>query len=59
LVPNYGYYWEPDSDAINSLDAFETELWFKSRGDECLNCDSGQAAFINIPDALIIRVRKN
>lgn len=59
LVPNYGYYWEPDSDAINSLDAFETELWFKSRGDECLNCDSGHAAFINIPDALIIRVRKN
>ena len=37
LDPNYETYWEPDSDAINSLDRFETALWFTSRGDSWLN----------------------
>jgi SAM-dependent methyltransferase len=37
LDPNYEIYWESDSDAAVSLDRYETYLWFKSRGDECLN----------------------
>jgi SAM-dependent methyltransferase len=40
LSPNYEQYWEADSDAVNSLDRYETYLWFKSRGDLCLNCSS-------------------
>jgi SAM-dependent methyltransferase len=40
LSPNYAQYWEADSDAVNSLDRYETYLWFKSRGDLCLNCTS-------------------
>ena len=40
LSPNYEQYWEADSDAVNSLDRYETSLWFKSRGDLCLNCTS-------------------
>lgn len=40
LSPDYEQYWEPDSDAVNSLDKYETYLWFKSRGDLCLNCTS-------------------
>jgi SAM-dependent methyltransferase len=40
LRTNYAQYWEADSDAVNSLDRYETYLWFKSRGDLCLNCTS-------------------
>ena len=40
LFPNYEQYWEADADAVNSLDRYETYLWFKSRGDLCLNCAS-------------------
>ena len=41
LTPDYEHFWGPDSDAVNSLDAFEAALWYRSRGDECLNCASG------------------
>lgn len=58
LEPNYEIYWQPDSDAVNSIDAHEALLWFKSRGDECLNCGSPLESFL-IPDQpLVIRVHK-
>jgi SAM-dependent methyltransferase len=38
LTPNFDHYWMVDSDAINSIDSYETMLWFTSRGDECLSC---------------------
>ena len=38
LQPNYKDYWEADSDALNDIDRNEAMLWFRSRGDECLNC---------------------
>jgi SAM-dependent methyltransferase len=47
IQANYQEYWMPDSDAVNSLDVFETYLWFRSRGDECLNC---------LPDSEMVRV---
>jgi ubiquinone/menaquinone biosynthesis C-methylase UbiE len=53
LQPNYERYWEPDSDAVNSMDAYETSLWFESRGDRCLNCDG----LLNTGDALILQVK--
>lgn len=47
ITPNYRDYWMQDSDAVNSLDVFETYLWFRSRGDECLNC---------LPDGDMVRI---
>ena len=57
LMPNYEKYWMPDSDAVNSIDRYEAMLWFRSRGDECLNCDD--AALSIAPMPLIIRVHKS
>lgn len=57
LDANYAQYWQPDTDAVNSLDRYEMGLWFRSRGDECLNC--GRAGgLLNDETELIIRVRK-
>jgi ubiquinone/menaquinone biosynthesis C-methylase UbiE len=39
LKPNYDQYWGPDSDAAVSIDPTEAYLWFRSRGDECLERD--------------------
>ena len=57
LTPNYDHYWEPDSDAVNSLDHDETYLWFKSRGDICLNCGSEMGTFLSFGSILIFRVK--
>ena len=58
LRPNYNEYWESDSDALNVLDRYEMMSWFRSRGDQCLNCAGldGSVLMKGIP--LIIRVRK-
>lgn len=57
LEPNYEVYWQPDSDAVNSLDAVEVMTWFESRGDECLNCSA--ARLFHRQQPLVIRVRKS
>ncbi|HTX38068.1 MAG TPA: methyltransferase domain-containing protein [Bryobacteraceae bacterium] len=57
LEPNYKTYWMPDSDAVNSIDMFEMYLWFRSRGDECLNCPS-ESELMTIADIpLVFRVK--
>jgi len=56
LEPNYDQYWVADSDAVNGLDYFEMLLWFTSRGDECLNCETNPLWDAN---ELILRVHKN
>lgn len=58
LQPNYTNYWQPDSDALNSLDRQETMIWFLSRGDECLNCDQPGVNSLAGDQRLIIRVHK-
>lgn len=58
LEPNYETYWMADSDAINSIDRYETELWFLSRGDECLNCEGDMEGLASDDPVLIIRVHK-
>jgi len=56
LQPNYKEYWEPDSDAVNQIDRQEMVLWFRSRGDECLNCEG--LPLITKTHSLIIRIHK-
>jgi SAM-dependent methyltransferase len=56
LTPNYEKYWVVDSDAVNSIDSHEAMLWFRSRGDECLNCEEPSVLMGFTP--LIIRVHK-
>jgi len=58
LTPNYEKYWVPDSDAVNSIDSHEAMLWFVSRGDECLNCESPSIFLPAGSFPLIIRVHK-
>ena len=58
IEPNYKEYWEADSDAINGLDRHEMMLWFRSRGDECLNCAGRAGGILMKSDPLIIRIRK-
>ncbi len=58
LDANFTTYWEPDSDAINSLDRHEMYLWFRSRGDECLNCTGGAGSVLMTGPELVIRIRK-
>jgi ubiquinone/menaquinone biosynthesis C-methylase UbiE len=58
LEPNYRHYWMTDTDAVNSIDMFEAYLWFRSRGDECLNCPSTAALLRTDEIPLVIRVKK-
>jgi SAM-dependent methyltransferase len=58
LKPNYQKYWNPDSDALNSLDYFEMALWFESRGDECLNCPPRSSRLFKFGEPLILKVHK-
>jgi SAM-dependent methyltransferase len=57
LSPNYEKYWVADSDAVNSIDVHEAMLWFRSRGDECLNC--GSTSILLPPMPLVIQVHKS
>jgi SAM-dependent methyltransferase len=58
LVPNFQTYWEPDSDAVNSLDFYEMSIWFRSRGDECLTCERGLGWLTQTRNPMIIRIHK-
>lgn len=58
LEPNYKEYWEPDSDAVNGLDRHEVMIWFRSRGDECLNCSGLAGTIFMRAIPLVIRIRK-
>ncbi len=58
LSPNYGDYRGPDSDAAISLDSYEAFLWFRSRGDSCLTCDSAIQQGLRFPMQLLIRIGK-
>lgn len=58
LTPNYDQYWMPDSDAVNSLDHYEAALWFISRGDDCLNCETAMHGWMDDNFPLIIRINK-
>ena len=58
LTPNYNAFYN-DSDAVNSLDRYESVLWFTSRGDECLSCGGAFHGLLQRKNgALVIRVHK-
>ena len=58
IAANYRQFWMADSDAVNSIDMYEAYLWFRSRGDECLNCPSESQMFRTGGMPLVIRVKK-
>lgn len=58
LKPNYEQFWMSDSDALNSMDPFEAILWFRSRGDCCLNYPTLLRALVIRTGPLIIRIGK-
>jgi ubiquinone/menaquinone biosynthesis C-methylase UbiE len=57
IAANYQVYWMPDSDAVNSIDMFEAYLWFRSRGDECLNCPAAPELIRTESMPLVMRVK--
>jgi ubiquinone/menaquinone biosynthesis C-methylase UbiE len=57
LAANYQVYWMSDSDAVNSIDMFEAYLWFRSRGDECLNCPADSEPITAADMPLVFRVK--
>jgi SAM-dependent methyltransferase len=59
LRPNYDQYWQADSDAAISVSAHELYLWFKTRGDECLNCPSEARMTLRDPDLPYLVIRKS
>lgn len=46
LQANFDHFWMADSDAIHSIDPYETILWFTSRGDECLSHPTPRSSFL-------------
>lgn len=58
LTPNYSYHWTGDSDAVNSTDPYEVILWFRSRGDECLNFNTQLKQFLVRGGPLVFRIKK-
>jgi ubiquinone/menaquinone biosynthesis C-methylase UbiE len=62
LEPNYSRFWVTDSDAAVSLDFYEVFLWFRSRGDDCVNCPRQKDFLFGGPggrlETMIVRVNK-
>ncbi len=58
LKPNYKHLWTNDSDAVNSMDAFEVIIWYTSRGDICLNHRSIISQFLISANPIILQVKK-
>lgn len=58
LNPNYTHFWMVDSDAINSIDPYETILWFLSRGDLCASYTNWIKRFSVRTGAIIFQIRK-
>jgi SAM-dependent methyltransferase len=58
LRANYEKFWMSDSDACASMDPYEAILWFRSRGDLCLDPPSAARQFWVRTGALTIQIRK-
>lgn len=58
IEPNYQKFWQSDSDAVNSIDAYEANMWFTSRGDSCLNYPSSIRQFLVRNGPLVFKISK-
>jgi len=55
---NFNTYLMPDSDAVNSIDCYEAELWFRSRGDEIVDFGSDGMGIGRECGTVVVRVNK-
>ena len=58
LDANFETYWMPDSDAVNSIDCYDVQLWFRTRGDEIVNSGSPVQEVYSDCGAVIVRVNR-
>lgn len=58
LNPNYTRFWMVDSDAVNSMDPYETILWFLSRGDLCVSYTNWIKRFFVRTGSIIFQIKK-
>ncbi len=58
IEPNFEHFWMSDSDAVNSIDPYETMLWFLSRGDEILSHPTPKSRFLVRGGAQVVRINK-
>jgi SAM-dependent methyltransferase len=55
---NFQTYEMADSDAVNSMDCYEVELWFRSRGDEIVDFDSHGRGVSQACGTVVVRLNK-
>ncbi|GAB4549800.1 MAG: hypothetical protein Tsb0013_11250 [Phycisphaerales bacterium] len=58
LEANFEHFWMSDSDAVNSIDPYETMLWFVTRGDEILSHPTPRSRFLVRGGAQVVRINK-
>jgi SAM-dependent methyltransferase len=58
LKANYEKFWMSDSDACSAMDPYEAILWFRSRGDTCLDPPTGLRQFFFRTGPLVLRIQK-
>jgi SAM-dependent methyltransferase len=55
---NFETYPMPDADAVNSIDCYEAELWYRSRGDEILDVESRGLGIGHECGPVVVKVHK-
>ena len=55
---NFETYPMPDADAVNSIDCYEAELWFRSRGDQIVDIDARGLGLGHECGPVVVRVNK-
>lgn len=58
IEANFETFSMADSDAVNSIDCYEAELWFRSRGDEIVDIGSSDVGFTSSCGTLVVRLNK-
>ncbi len=58
IEPNYETYWMSDSDAVNSMDPYDTIIWFASRGDQCLSYTTDRSQFFIRTGGIVFQIQK-
>jgi hypothetical protein len=56
---NFETFRMPDSDAVNSIDCYEMQLWFRSRGDDIVEFGNFEPGVFGECSPLIVRLNKS